>query len=1063
MNKRESKIFNYFNIILAVLVVVEFLFIVDQSALTGNPVRQMSVQEVVDGEETALDVGQTSSFTITLTSKDYVLSKDSEGYNVVNNLEFSQLRTPGDPELPIEIYNVLLPPGAEFEGFEITSQESEELGTGYRIRPALKPKLSCVGDVCGSEYEKVSPNTEIYDSDQKYPSQSVTSLGQNKMRKYDLLILEFSPLEYNPFSGKLTKIKSVTLKVNYLKGSKSSVELADTAMDDEAESLFVNYGQFKENYQPPIKTASVTTTYDYVIIAPRKIATSQGVDDLVAYRQSQGYSPIVVQLEDIKRDYSGADDAEKVRNYLKSNFITLGIRYVTLIGNYDTMPMRYCYWFDPFGQPNQLPTDWYYSDLTGTWDYAADLCGSGVGKTSSVYVGRIPLGSSSEVKTYVDKLIAYEQSIDSYKKRALTAPGEVMAGFSRYCHLAESIISKSLDPNGYTPTKIYEDEGDCPCDVSADYALDSYAVAPVWASTKFGIAYLDGHGSPFTTSSHICVGNSSRDEGFFLSNEVASLDSNYPAIVYNGACTTASPEVNSLGISMMNQFKAISYIGGWRNTWTGPNMETHYFDLLLNSKSPNSKALGIARSIEIVHNKDNALSFNLYGDALSGIGNRRVDISLPLSGMYYKPNETTPIYGTVLGTGFSSYLMEWRDEYHPSSASSSGITYNDNNAIKIEDLLGYWTLPIDPSKYRLYLRGYFDAGPLEDHISIYTTIRVGSYGTSDGKFVTAQSTEYDDGELFVADRNDGRVQVFDQDGNFLRKWDAGSKALGIDVANNEVFVSDETQDKIKVFDKQGNLLRQWGSAGTGNGQFDTVTGLAVSGNEVYTVDTVLNRIQVFDKNGNFLRRWGQLGTGNSDFTNPWGIDVAGNEVFVVDNLGFPEPAEVRHNIKVFDRQGNFLRRWGYCPGDDFYYCNMAGISVRGNEVYLADEGNDKVKVFDKQGNFLREFGIDYGNAPGEMKTPYDIALSEDRMFVVEYLNFGFQIFGANYTELICSDGTPYGNCSITKPLFCANGVLINQCGLCGCVSGKTCSSNGACVSSSSGCYYDKLRRAYVCK
>ncbi|MBI2659507.1 PKD domain-containing protein [Candidatus Woesearchaeota archaeon] len=45
----------------------------------------------------------------------------------------------------------------------------------------------------------------------------------------------------------------------------------------------------------------------------------------------------------------------------------------------------------------------------------------------------------------------------------------------------------------------------------------------------------------------------------------------------------------------------------------------------------------------------------------------------------------------------------------------------------------------------------------------------------------------------------------------------------------------------------------------------------------------------------------------------------------------------------------------------------------------------------------------------------------------------------------CSDGTQYSQCSVTKPLYCSNGTLINNCFLCGCLSNLTCSSNETCV------------------
>ncbi len=64
----------------------------------------------------------------------------------------------------------------------------------------------------------------------------------------------------------------------------------------------------------------------------------------------------------------------------------------------------------------------------------------------------------------------------------------------------------------------------------------------------------------------------------------------------------------------------------------------------------------------------------------------------------------------------------------------------------------------------------------------------------------------------------------------------------------------------------------------------------------------------------------------------------------------------------------------------------------------------------------------------------------------------------------CTDGTSYNNCSITKPLFCSNGTLINDCTSCGCSSGQSCNTtsktcyatpNVTCSDTDGGNYYVK--------
>jgi len=52
----------------------------------------------------------------------------------------------------------------------------------------------------------------------------------------------------------------------------------------------------------------------------------------------------------------------------------------------------------------------------------------------------------------------------------------------------------------------------------------------------------------------------------------------------------------------------------------------------------------------------------------------------------------------------------------------------------------------------------------------------------------------------------------------------------------------------------------------------------------------------------------------------------------------------------------------------------------------------------------------------------------------------------------CSDGTPYGQCSITLPKYCSNGALIDNCSKCGCSAGYNCSAtSNSCYVSNALC------------
>ena len=70
-----------------------------------------------------------------------------------------------------------------------------------------------------------------------------------------------------------------------------------------------------------------------------------------------------------------------------------------------------------------------------------------------------------------------------------------------------------------------------------------------------------------------------------------------------------------------------------------------------------------------------------------------------------------------------------------------------------------------------------------------------------------------------------------------------------------VYVSDRDNDRIQVFDPQGRFLRKWGVTGSGDGEFRWPQGLGIdSEGNVYVSDQGNDRIQVFDSQGRFLRK-----------------------------------------------------------------------------------------------------------------------------------------------------------------------------------------------------------------
>jgi DNA-binding beta-propeller fold protein YncE len=111
------------------------------------------------------------------------------------------------------------------------------------------------------------------------------------------------------------------------------------------------------------------------------------------------------------------------------------------------------------------------------------------------------------------------------------------------------------------------------------------------------------------------------------------------------------------------------------------------------------------------------------------------------------------------------------------------------------------------------------------------------------------------GDVYVSDTLNGRIQIFDADGTFLSMFGkpgdgpgdfARPKGIALD-RDGHIWVADADQNRVKVFDREGHLCAYFGEYGYFPGQFALPSGLAVDqNNRVVVAEQVLDgRLQVF--------------------------------------------------------------------------------------------------------------------------------------------------------------------------------------------------------------------------
>ncbi len=120
----------------------------------------------------------------------------------------------------------------------------------------------------------------------------------------------------------------------------------------------------------------------------------------------------------------------------------------------------------------------------------------------------------------------------------------------------------------------------------------------------------------------------------------------------------------------------------------------------------------------------------------------------------------------------------------------------------------------------------------------------GTPGHGPGEFLVPHSISIaGDGRVYVCDRENNRVQVFNQDGEFLHQWTDFKGPMGIHIdANQTVYVTDQVP-RISILDLDGKLLARGRTFEYGHNVYTDSRG------DIYAVDVANQRVQKFARQG----------------------------------------------------------------------------------------------------------------------------------------------------------------------------------------------------------------------
>jgi hypothetical protein len=575
------------NLIENFLLVISFLFLMagENTAISHDSPDRFTGASLTGAE----------NLTITVKAGEYQITNMDEGQRI--DMEgFGNLLLPGKPMLPAKSFLIALPPGARVQSVEITGLDATPLPGTYRIMP-VPPIMPLVDPLQYSELVKKMQrewkqnNQAVYSSDQVYPKERGRLVSSGTLRKYSYASVSFYPFSYHPQSGRLIHYDAAQIIINYSLPSPGSSEAQrieklkwDTLADERASKLFVNYEQIKGLYSAPGSPPKAwEDTYDYLIITTSGLLGAINSSNLLDWKASLGYNTRIVLTTDTEiTGQPGGDLAERIRNFLRGYYVPWSIEYVLLIGDYATIPMRYCYpdptnhRFDPFDWTSgEVPTDYYYADLSSSDAESWDLDGDGYygeyGEDSpdflaEVFVGRIPTNDPSRIIYSLDKIVTFEQDTGDWKNHALHAGAFFYftnEGYSGNPAMDGAVLADYIEQDimgGWTISH-YSEQAGLETSVYDWPALSETAFINDWRTGQYAVVNWQGHG--WTDGVARKVWSWDDGDGVPEGNEISwpyfitmysNLDDDYPSIVTAVSCYVGCPEPaagGNLGIDLL--------------------------------------------------------------------------------------------------------------------------------------------------------------------------------------------------------------------------------------------------------------------------------------------------------------------------------------------------------------------------------------------------------------------------------------------------------------------------------------------------------------------------------
>ncbi len=574
---------------------------------------------------------------------------------------------PGSPKLPSYTVTILLPPNAEPKDVSVQLVDVVEtkIPGEMDVQPVFPP-TSDGKSVWPTSLTIVNGRDQVvYKSNKLFPSSPLGAVKFGFQNQYKLMDITIYPFRYNPVNRTLVQLTSGKIVVNGIKtrASKSSKKITKEDWQKQKLRSIIANPDALDQYSTGTTSSTIIKSNNralspntnesstamsngagaaygdgYVVITTTGVLNqSTQLIPFVLSKQAKGFSTHLI-TENVWGGGIGDTAADRIRSFLQTYLNEWNIRYVLLIGDprcdVGEVPMKRAW--PRLGlsglEGQDAPTDFYYADLSNTWDPDSDgNFGSqydylnyynGPDRFAEVSVGRIPYyGNIGDLDGILEKTISYQntpQAETGWRMQTLLS-AKPMDGKMLSYTLGEAIKDDIIIPASGKYFRIYDQVGGVPqLNPPAELTpCQSVNVFSTWVAAPFGTVIWFTHGQYHQA------------DDIFSTPYTSYLNNYRPSFTFQASCFNSQPEYSTNVSYSLLRNGGIATIGATRASWyyseetnfTGSStiagMAYGFAKYFIGSQMPVGDALNTVRST--IYPNDwawwtNWLIFNVYGD-----------------------------------------------------------------------------------------------------------------------------------------------------------------------------------------------------------------------------------------------------------------------------------------------------------------------------------------------------------------------------------------------------------------------------------------------------------------